>query len=181
MIIKISTYIILLFFIIFSSLALILHHYGIFLNVSASIPIGFYRCVNQPLKRNLYVSLCPPDTHIFKVAKMRGYIGTGFCKGGYGYIFKKIKGLGGDNISINKSGVFVNGIKIKASRPLKLEGDAKLSFVKFSNYKLKPKELLLMGENDPISFDSRYFGVIDKEQVISVIYPIYLLSDFKVN
>ena len=63
---------------------------GIRLNTTPSIPLGVYRLTNEPIVKGAYVLFCPPPAAVFDMAKARGYLGAGYCPGGYGHLMKKI-------------------------------------------------------------------------------------------
>ena len=57
---------------------------GARINTTQSIPVGLYWTSGLPITKGAYVLFCPPEANVFAVAKARGYIGAGFCPGGYG-------------------------------------------------------------------------------------------------
>jgi conjugative transfer signal peptidase TraF len=143
------------------------------INTTKSIPVGFYWMTSDSVKRGSYVIFCPPETELFETAKARGYIGAGFCPGGYGYMMKRVAAVKGDAVVIAADGVHVNGELLpfslpraadKAGRPMP-SGDT-------NRYTLSATELLLMSDVSGTSFDSRYFGPIHLKQVQGVIRPI---------
>ena len=66
-----------------------------------------------------YVIFCPPKRDVFDVAKERGYIGAGFCPGGYGYMMKRVFAAKDDVVVVADDGVRVNGELLPFSAPLK--------------------------------------------------------------
>lgn len=150
------------------------------INVSSSIPKGLYEKVDidieniWSIRTGNYVAFCTPVTPLFKEAHERGYFfGFGECPENMGVLIKIVKGEEGDKITINNDGVFVNGKLLNNSKPLFF--DSKNRHIKpwiVENYKLKNKEFLLMGDN-ALSFDSRYYGPIKKEQIRKVVSPVF--------
>ena len=63
---------------------------GARVNTTKSIPVGLYWASSAPVEKGAYVMFCPPQVGVFGDAKERGYIGGGFCPGGYGYLMKKV-------------------------------------------------------------------------------------------
>ncbi|EME2526602.1 conjugative transfer signal peptidase TraF [Yersinia enterocolitica] len=148
---------------------------GIRVNTSESIPVGLYLMTPSPISKGEYVVFCPPPTSVFDKARSRGYINSGFCSGNYGYMMKKILAAKGDIVSINSNGVVINDIKIPYSKPLSVDLSGNpLPSINILNHTLKESEILLMTDQSNSSFDSRYFGFIDKQQVHSVIRPILI-------
>jgi len=112
------------------------------------------------------VAFCPPNLPIFYEAQQRGYIGISLCAGNLGIMLKQIVATYGDVISINKEGVLVNNHLLKYSKPLDKDAQNRLlPKIKLINYKLKINEVLVMTNINPYSFDSRYFGVINTNQI----------------
>lgn len=96
-------------------------------NASHSIPLGLYWLADVPMKKGEYVIFCPPESALFDEARERGYIGAGFCPGGYGFMMKRILAISYDRITTGLKGVSVNGTFLpfsarmeadKAGRPL---------------------------------------------------------------
>jgi conjugative transfer signal peptidase TraF len=146
---------------------------GIRINITPSIPVGVYRLTNEPIAKGAYVLICPPPAAVFDMAKARGYLGAGYCPGGYGQLMKKILAVQNDVVFIDTDGVRVNGQLLPLSAPIKADGagrpmpDYKASSV------LGSAEVLVMSDNNSSSFDGRYFGSIQRSQIQGVIRPIF--------
>src|SRR5437870_11417702 len=64
------------------------------LNVSPSIPLGFYRTVDEPVARGVLVVACvPPDAA--RLARDRGYLPAGSCPGGTRSVLTRPGGVPG--------------------------------------------------------------------------------------
>lgn len=146
---------------------------GLRVNTSPSIPLGLYRVSAAPVARGACVLLCPPPTPVFALARARGYVGAGFCAGGYGYLMKQVLALPGDQVGFAARGVSVNGRLLVGSaalaadlagRPLPRTAPRALT--------LAAGELLLMSPARPQAFDARYFGPVAQARVDSVIVPL---------
>ena len=149
-------------------------------NVTKSIPRGLYWTVSEPIKHGSYVTFCPPDNEIFKIARTRGYVRYGLCPGRYGYLMKTVAAMVGDIVTSSSEGVAVNGQKLNLSAPIAKDALGQtLSVWNIQAKSLGSNELLLMSDTDATSFDSRYFGVIDKSSVQAVVQPIFIEKDFK--
>jgi conjugative transfer signal peptidase TraF len=147
---------------------------GFRFNHTNSIPRGFYKAIQGEAKKGDYVILCPPKNEIFDEAIKRRYLNIGFCPGDYGRLMKKILAAKKDHVKISSLGVFVNHQLIPLSQPLKIDlAGRKLPQIQ-AEWILKDDELLLMGDNSKKSFDSRYYGLINKKQIESVIKPFYI-------
>lgn len=146
---------------------------GARVNTTQSIPVGLYWTSGQPVAKGAYVLFCPPEANVFAVAKARGYIGAGFCPGGYGFMMKRVVAAYGDTVSISDDGVSVNAELMPFSVPLKMD-KAGRALVRFgrSRFSLDDSEVLVMSDVTGASFDSRYFGPIDRSQIKSVITSV---------
>ncbi|MDS0528446.1 signal peptidase I [Clostridium sp. SHJSY1] len=93
-------------------------------------------------------------------------------------LVKKVIGIPGDEIDIKDGCVYLNGEKLDepyAQGETLVEQESPLN--KQPEYKIKVEEnkLFVLGDNRPVSMDSRIFGLIDKSQVegkaIFRVYP----------
>ena len=142
-------------------------------NTSRSIPLGLYWITKHPIQKGEYVLFCPPQKTIFQKALKRGYIHSGFCPGGFGYMMKRVLATWGDIVSITPWGVWVNNQFIEHSVPYSTDKQGlPLPKLTFRQYPLKNSELLLMTDQSELSLDARYFGLIKRSQVKAVIKPV---------
>ena len=91
---------------------------------------------------------------------------------------KRIIGLPGDTIIINKSGeVFINGIKLNFNNVV--SGNES----ELINYTVPEYYYFLLGDNRNNSIDSRIYGSVNKKQIIGkAVYKIYPLNEIsKIN
>ncbi len=146
---------------------------GIRLNMTESYPLGIYRMTNEPIGKGSLVIFCPADNEVFRQARERGYIGAGFCPGGYGYMIKKILAAENDKVEISAVGVSVNGTLLPNSQPMKQDTAGKpLPHIRLKTT-LNAHSVLLMSDYNPKSFDARYFGLMDKGNIISALRPVW--------
>jgi conjugative transfer signal peptidase TraF len=147
---------------------------GVRINTTNSYPRGIYLMTSAPIEKGSLVIFCPVDNTTFRQARQRGYIGAGFCPGGYGYMIKKILAAKNDNVEISALGVFVNGALLPNSKPMDrdLQGRS-LSYIRTNIASLDDNSILLMSDYSAKSFDARYFGVIDKSNIISSIRLVW--------
>ncbi|SFU67722.1 conjugation peptidase TraF. Serine peptidase. MEROPS family S26C [Nitrosospira multiformis] len=146
---------------------------GLRVNTTKSIPVGIYRLTDVPVGKGEYVIFCPPQTALFDEARERGYIGAGFCPGGYGYMMKRVWAVAGDRVTWGEEGVVVNGKLLPASAPRETDSAGRvLCRYPSSDYTLKGSELLLMSDVSGTSFDGRYFGPVDAGQIKGMIRPV---------
>ncbi|HMS84592.1 MAG: conjugative transfer signal peptidase TraF [Nitrospira sp.] len=150
------------------------HQAGLRLNTTRSIPLGLYRMSNDPIVKGASVLWCPPERPEFDLAQERGYIGTGFCPGGYGNMMKKVLATHKDIVSVTDAGGMVNGALIPGSQPLEADSLGRpLPRFRMTDHMLASSELLLMSDTNSHSFDARYFGPVHRAHIQSRIHPIW--------
>ena len=147
---------------------------GVRINTTPSYPVGIYLMTNDAIEKGALVIFCPPDNTAFRMARERGYIGAGFCHGGYGYMIKKIMAAQNDHVEITAAGVSVNGRALPNSKPMDTDSEGKsLPYITADIAALDGHTVLLMSDYNPKSFDARYFGLVDKSAIISAIRPFW--------
>lgn len=146
---------------------------GLRINTTPSIPVGVYRLTNDPLSKGAYVLFCPPPAPVFDMAKDRGYLSAGFCPGGYGHLMKKILAAENDVVAIGEDGVHINGQLLPLSAPFLVDGAGRGLPQYEASFVLGSTELLLMSDSNRGSFDGRYFGSINRQQIEGVLHPIF--------
>ncbi|MDD2162229.1 conjugative transfer signal peptidase TraF [Pseudomonas sp. MIL19] len=146
---------------------------GARVNTTKSIPVGIYWMTGDPVEKGAYVVFCPPQVGVFDEAKERGYIGAGFCPGGYGFMMKRVLAAKDDQVAVTDEGVAVNGQLLPLSAPLATDkAGRELPRYQATHYTLGNSELLLMSDVSGTSFDGRYYGPISRNQIKGVIRPV---------
>lgn len=146
---------------------------GVRINTTKSIPVGLYWASDAPVEKGAYVLFCPPQADVFDEAKERGYIGAGFCEGGYGYMMKRVLAAKGDAVTVSDDGVRVNGELLPYSAPFQADKVGRpLPRYQSDDYILGEAEVLLMSDVSATSFDGRYFGPIQRSQIKTVLRPV---------
>lgn len=147
---------------------------GARVNTTKSIPVGLYWTSSEPVEKGAYVLFCPPQLGVFDDAKERGYIGAGFCQGGYSYMMKRVLAAKGDMVTVADDGVRINGELLPLSAVLNTDKAGRLlPRYHADSYKLGSSEVLLMSDVSATSFDGRYFGPINRSQIKAVIRPVF--------
>ncbi len=150
------------------------HQAGLRINTTRSIPLGLYRMSSDPIAKGAYVLWCPPERQEFDLAKERGYIGAGFCPGGYGNMMKKVVASRHDVVSVTDAGVRINGTLIPASQPMEADSMGRpLPRFRITDHVLASSEFLLMSDTNSRSFDARYFGPVHRAHIQSLMYPLW--------
>ena len=145
---------------------------GVYINTTVSLPLGIYRTVEAPIAPGAYVAFCPPETPVFKEAQRRGYLGGGFCPGGYLTMMKQVLAAKGDRVTVGPEGVRVNGQLALWTAQARADGGGR-PLPRYVLDTTLDTGLMLMGEASAVSFDSRYFGPVDRARVRAVIKPVF--------
>jgi conjugative transfer signal peptidase TraF len=146
---------------------------GGLVNTSSTIPPGLYWKVDKPLTIGKLVIFCPPNRPEFQEALNRGNIKAGNCPDNFGSMMLKVAAKRKNIVTINESGVYVNDVLQPQSKPLAQDREGRpMPKLALDHYELKDNELLLLSDSTDDPFDGRYFGLIDADQVDSVISPI---------
>ncbi len=147
---------------------------GLRINTTRSIPLGVYRMTDDPIVKGAYVLFCPPKATAFDLAKERGYIGPGFCPGGYGYMMKRVFAVQHDVVSVSDDGVTVNGHLLLLSTPIDADSNGQpLPHYRLDQHVLGASEWWVMSDGNARSFDARYFGPIESNHIRGVIHPLW--------
>ena len=150
--------------------------FGARINTTGSFPPGLYWMTGEAARKGALVIACPPPVEAVAEGLRRGYIGAGFCPGGYGYVIKKIVGLPGDRVAVTGQGVSVNGETVPNSAPRRFDTEGKPLPFREAAYTLGMAQVLLMSDYSPRSFDGRYFGPVDQTGIMGVLRPVLTLG-----
>lgn len=146
---------------------------GARINTTKSIPVGLYWTASEAVRPGNYVMFCPPQSEAFHLARTRRYIDAGSCPGNYGFMMKRVFAVGGDRVEITANGVTVNGLEVPNSRPLLQDGEGQSLPQIRGAFVLSSSDVLLMSGTSSTSFDARYFGLVKRIQIESVIRPVF--------
>ena len=146
---------------------------GGMVNTDSTVPPGLYWKVDKPLGIGKIVLFCPPNRPEFQMARDNGWIGSGNCPDNFDQLLLKVAAKYKNTVTINDSGVYVNNVALPQSKPLEKDQEGRtMPVLTLNNYELRENEILLMSNASGEPFDGRYFGLIDVEQVDSVVSPI---------
>lgn len=125
-------------------------------NTTESMPVGFYKKVDEAPKVGSIVQFCPP------VYKKYDFMPAGFCGHNEAEYIKQIIAVPGDVVEVFNNGVYINGKYVENST-LSTRQDLPKAY---GRYKLKDGEYWTFGSGMPkSSFDSRYFGIVKIEKM----------------
>lgn len=74
-------------------------------------------------------------------------------------VVKRVLAIESDVVELKDNGIYLNGIRIE---PFTYEGE-------YKKYNLNNDEFFVIGDNYTVSYDSRDYGLINKEQIIAVL------------
>ena len=87
-------------------------------------------------------------------------------------IIKRIIGMPGDTVSIRDNTVYVNGEKVEEDYAYGETSD-------YEEITLDDDEYFILGDNRPISKDSRYFGPVKEDEIIGkIIFRLWPFNKF---
>lgn len=135
---------------------------GFRVNLTPSLPRGIYCLTGEAPQRGDLVAFCLTSTNPFsQVAQERGYLGRGSCPSGLRPLLKRLAGLPGDQIRVSPDGLILNDEAL---------GNTARSGIDRYGREVPPSLLvegripagfgLVISQEHPGSFDSRYFGLI---------------------
>lgn len=88
-------------------------------------------------------------------------------------MMKRVLAAKGDEVTVADDGVRVNGVLLAYSKPFKSDKAGRpLPRYQSDRYTLGASEVLLMSDVSDTSFDARYFGPINRSQIVTVIKPV---------
>ncbi|PTN12446.1 conjugative transfer signal peptidase TraF [Nitrosomonas aestuarii] len=150
-------------------LSIVLRVSGIYLNTTASLPVGFYKIVDAPIAKGAYVAFCPPQMDGFSKAVKSGVLFSGNCPGGYGQLLKQVYAVENDHVRIDRKGISINGELL----PNTAQVTTNPAVIQLPQYTLDTVlnefEYLLLADLHPHSLDARYFGPSHQSQILHVV------------
>ena len=145
---------------------------GYRLNLTKSLPLGIWRVTDQ-IGLGTYVAACVPlDAPMMRVAIERGYLPDGRCEGGVSPILKQVVAKEGDTVTLTPDAVLVNGQAISNSATLAYRTIDPLPAIARGTYVVAQDEYWLIANDNPRSFDSRYFGGIQRAHIKHGMRPV---------
>lgn len=137
-------------------------------NATASVPIGLYRVVaGQPQRGSIVVIRLPQPLRTY--ADARAYLPASV------FLIKPIAALRGDILCRHGSVVSVNGRVVAFARKVDHAGRPLLSWR--GCRRLNATHIAVIA-NQPDSFDSRYFGPVDTDNLIGQAIPVWTSGHF---
>ncbi len=156
-------------------IALCVYHFDIQINTTSSIPIGIYTLDRSKdnLDKARTILFCLNNEYS-EIAKTRGYLPVGKCKSGLSPIGKHIVAAADDFVEITKEGIYVNGYLLPDTRPMTYDSNS----LELKHSKLKRrlnKNEFLVASLKKDSFDSRYYGIVKREEILGVLKELVVI------
>ena len=144
---------------------------GGLINTTQSYPRGLYLPIGRAALVGDLVAFCPGSA-VASYGMARGYLNPGRCPSGSVPLIKRMTAAGGDRVAIGPAGVMVDGKVLTNSRPLARDGLGRpLPQLRLS-VTLAVGQVLLMSDYEAASFDSRYFGPLERTGVLRAMRPV---------
>jgi conjugative transfer signal peptidase TraF len=144
---------------------------GALINMTPSYPRGLYFPLGRPARRGDLVAFCPSSA-VAIYGMSRGYLARGPCPSGSVPLIKRMAAAGGDQVTIGVGGVAVNRVVLKNSRPLAKDGAGRPLPQLHLSRTLPASQVMLMSDYQAASFDSRYFGPLDRSGILRAVQPV---------
>src|SRR5712691_8237284 len=139
---------------------------GLRVNLTGSLPVGLYLAGRaSPLRGAIVLACLPPGVAAF--ARERGYVPRGGgCPSGVLPVGKPVLAVAGDTVTMTSSGLLVNGRPVPNSQPLTTDRKGRpLPRLAVGRYLVGSGQLWVLSSYSRLSFDSRYFGALQVDQV----------------
>ncbi|MGH7616121.1 MAG: S26 family signal peptidase [Gemmatimonadaceae bacterium] len=106
-------------------------------------------------------------------ARSRGFIPPGSCHDGSAPIGKTVAAVAGDTVDVTPVGIAVNGGLLPNSRALTIDSEHRpLRAFPFGRFLVGNTQVWLVSSYSARSFDSRYFGPVPLNSIITGIRPL---------
>lgn len=136
-------------------------------NISISEPLGYYLKlpILGDIQKNRRYMICLDEQEYIDIMHRLGLPKvSNQCPFQSPFIIKQVSGMPGDWIMANESGIFINGIYQINTAPILKHKGISLKPLPFTyHHKLESDEYFVLGITRT-SYDSRYFGVIKRNQ-----------------
>ncbi len=133
-------------------------------NASESAPVGFYWVDEGAISRGDYVYVHGPE-RVRRLVVERGYLPPGMP------LVKRVVGLNGDRICHVGTEIFLNGTVVATAK--ERDGLGR-QMPRWHGCHILSEQAVFLLQDHPQSFDSRYFGPVDRRLIIGRATPLRL-------
>jgi conjugative transfer signal peptidase TraF len=159
---------------VFFTVILVALGFGVFYNDTPSIPEGFWYSTGKSTPElGDFVAACPPIPAA-KLALERDYLLAGRCPGGTVPLLKRVYATPFDLVRIERDTLRIQHGETAISHPINvLKHDPEGRPLTQAPGGVLSASQYWLGSPCPIGFDSRYFGAVQRQNIISVIRPLF--------
>jgi conjugative transfer signal peptidase TraF len=155
----------------FMTLPLIAKHLGLSFNDTNSVPTGLYRTVSAD--KFQYVAVCLPQQTVQVATRAGIAIPGGDCHDGHQPILKRLYYASNQHpIELSERGFRVDGRALANTAPK--EKSSKGRSLNHFAFGLYTQGLWVISDYNANSFDSRYFGPIQPEEILYYAAPVWV-------
>lgn len=147
------------------ALSLLPHHPRLVWNFTESVPVGLYS-VEQTTPTKGDVVVIAPEGRARDVLQTFGALPPGHL------LLKQLAAVPGDTVCRDTNIITINGAAAAIAKPRTHDGHALPAWSGCRG--VLPGEVFLLAPH-PASFDSRYFGVVETNQIVGVAHPVFTL------
>jgi conjugative transfer signal peptidase TraF len=145
------------------------------INLSASMPRGIYLLSGDSgINVGDFVMVCL-DHPLAQFALQRRYLHRGNCADGSQPLLKQVVAMGSDEVVLLTNTIMIHHKTLPHSSTFRVDSiNRPLPEISRGLYILKANQLWLYGTDSAKSWDSRYFGAVDRSEVMSVVKPLFV-------
>ncbi|MFW5498413.1 MULTISPECIES: conjugative transfer signal peptidase TraF [unclassified Maridesulfovibrio] len=155
-----------LFFLHALGVVFLLHELGFRFNFTDSMPHGIYQIVpGKPGRGDLITFSITEDNPYFQISLERNYLGLN----GNRPLLKTLAGLPGDSVDISAEGVCINSELLPHTQARSSDRYGRQLPIFLNSTVIPSSKSLALSTYTENSFDGRYFGLVDMDQVRRVI------------
>jgi conjugative transfer signal peptidase TraF len=148
--------------------------FGIRLNLTPSLPLGFY-ITSRSRDANL-VEFCP-QAAAATISLSRQYRTAGACPDGGAPLLKPVVAIPGDQIKVSADGIRVNGQLLPNSAGrFRDHLQRPLDPWPYGTYQVEPGTVWVVSSFNSYSFDSRYYGPIPESSIRHHLRPLWTFT-----
>lgn len=146
------------------------------INPTASLPRGLYWAAgDRSIERGSFVAVCVGNNEQGRFVKKYSNVTSGSCPDRYGRILKVVRGVPGDAVRFDDTGVWINDRLIPHSQPVEKDRAGLPMPHPTGRVTLRAGEYILMGDHEK-SLDSRYLGIFHDRQIQYRLQPLFLID-----
>lgn len=157
----------------FLFLVFIAFHLGLRINFTKSMPLGVYYLKNKAPKREDIVAVCLPK-EIAQEGLRQHYLFHGQCPENSVPVLKQLIAIPGDFVQLSLQGILVNHTFYEAKQLTYDSHHKKIkTWLKPPIFSVVNQYWLYGNYNKNRSWDSRYWGGVNREDILGVYSPIW--------